>query len=101
MKLDQNSNQGKKGKYALILLRNVAGRLREIDDDYIVPKDVVQFGASLDDEFFVIKLKDRHSKAALEAYARSVKSNDVEYAAEVQELADRSGPHHLLCKEPD
>ena len=54
-----------------------------------------------DEEFFVIKLKDRFSQAALRAYAEAAREFDPEYAGEVDELADRAGPNHRLCKLPD
>lgn len=52
-------------------------------------------------EFFVLKLKDIHAKDALEAYAQSIKGWDPDFAAQVQELADRAGVDSPWCKEPD
>jgi hypothetical protein len=45
------------------------------------------------EEFFVLKLKDRHSVAALLAYASSVEIVDPGFAAEVRELANRAASH--------
>ena len=88
MKLDRDTNPSGKGKYALINLR----------------KDTVEWGRPYEpDEFFVIKLRDTHAHAALQAYADSVKQagNDPEYAKAVQALADRSGTNSTFCKNPD
>lgn len=52
-------------------------------------------------EFFVIKLKDRHSHAALLAYALSIKDADPEFAKEIGELSSRAGRYSPWCKEPD
>ena len=54
-----------------------------------------------ENEFFVIKLKDRHAKVALEAYAKSVETTDKEYALQVYELAERSGTDSAWLKDPD
>lgn len=54
-----------------------------------------------ENEFFVIKLKDMHARAALEAYANSIKHDDPEFASEVRSLAMRSGANHPNCKQPD
>jgi len=54
-----------------------------------------------ENEFFVIKLKDRHAKAALEAYAKSIESTDEMFAGQVYELAERAGPDSPWCKDPD
>lgn len=56
-------------------------------------------------EFFVLKLKDIHAKAALLAYAESVAASyaqgSQEYADDVIELANRSGINSPWCKFPD
>lgn len=54
MALDRNVNKDGRGKYALINLRT----------------NQVQWGG--DDQFFVIKYKDRFASAALQAYAQAV-----------------------------
>ena len=86
MKLDRNENVNGLGKYALINLRT----------------NEVQWGrVGNDDEFFVIKLKDRNAQEALLAYAHSIEPKDPEFAKEVRALANRSGPNHPACRDPD
>ena len=53
-------------------------------------------------EHFVIMLKDKYARAALLAYAAAAQEDGAkEYAIDVMELANRSGPMHPNCKEPD
>ena len=86
MKLDRNENPNGKGKYALLNLRT----------------NKIEWGFVGDpDEFFVVKLKDKHAKAALEAYADSIIHDDPEFAEEVMELAMRAGADSPYCKAPD
>jgi hypothetical protein len=87
MRLIRNTTPDGSCKYRL--WNNALGRFE--DDDK--PGDL--------NEFFLIKLKDRNSEAALLAYAASVEVRDPEFAADVRELAARSGPHHAACKDPD
>lgn len=53
------------------------------------------------DEFFVLMLKDRHAEAAMRAYAESIRSEDPEFASDLDAVAARSGPNHPNCKQPD
>jgi hypothetical protein len=85
MKLDRNVNANGKGKYSII--NNRTGQ--------------VEHGDNPEDQFFVIKLKDKYAQAALLAYANAAAQDDTEYANEVMQLAMRSGPAHPLCKMPD
>ncbi len=86
MKLDRNENPNGKGKYALLNLRT----------------DKIEWGyVGEPDEFFVIKLKDKHAKDALEAYADSIVHDDPEFAEQVMELAMRAGADSPYCKAPD
>ena len=86
MKLDRNVNRGGKGKYALLNLRT----------------NKIEWGITGEpDEFFVIKLKDRHARMALLAYADSISGIDSEFSDEVRELADRAGAHSPFCEDPD
>jgi len=85
MKLDRNINPDGRGKYALLNLR----------------KNTIEWGDTQQDEFFVIKLKDRYAAEALYAYALEAEDDDAEYAGEVRKLADRAGPRHPLCRRPD
>lgn len=54
-------------------------------------------------EFFVIKLRDQHARAALWAYADDIGADlaDVEYRKDIRELAFRAGPDSPFCKKPD
>ena len=86
MKLDRNINQDGKGKYALLNLRT----------------NKIEWGNLYDeDEFFVIKLKDKYARAALTAYANAAWHDDEEWFNEIMELAKRSGRDHPNCKKPD
>ena len=122
MKLDHNTNPDGRGKYALINLRKLQAPLQgaciEMPDGsrfYHIPEDAVEWGNTVADEFFVLKLKDRFAGVALRAYAAAVlaHSEDLrrhavpqageweEYAEEIDNLADRAGLNHPLCKLPD
>lgn len=86
MKLDRDISPNGTGKYALLNLR----------------RNRVEWGRpGEEDEFFVIKLRDIHSKAALLAYAESAEISDPEYALAVRELASRAGIDSPFCKVPD
>lgn len=84
MKLDRNINPNGMGKYALINLRT----------------NKIEWGNTPEDEFFVIKLKDKYASAALDAYAKSCLKDDPEFAKEVHELASKA-MFHPLKKKPD
>jgi hypothetical protein len=99
MKLDRNNGRG---KYAVVRLRGMqAGsdahaRLREL-----TAGGFVEFGnPGDDDEFFVLKLKDRYAAQALFAYAAAARADDPEYADDVVELARRAA-RHPNSKKPD
>ena len=114
MKMDRNipENDGA-GKYAIINMRKLrelcpGGTFEEFSPGVTEALRVLeQVGAlewgapGAEDEFFVIKLKDRHADVALGAYAASVQRSDPEFALEVLELATRAGPANRFCKEPD
>lgn len=111
MKMDRNMNADGSGKYAVINVRKLnelsapgaywpAGIQAAIEA--LEAAGVLEWGAVGDaDEFFLIKLKDRYATAALLAYADAIEGDDSEFAAEVREMAMRSGTHHPLCKQPD
>lgn len=86
MKLIRNTDPDGQGKYTVV--NNLTGK-------------TLDGHPGAEDEFFVIKLKDKHSQAALRAYAASVRDADPEYAGQVDELADRAGPSSPFCKNPD
>ena len=55
-----------------------------------------------EDKHFVVILKDKFAREALMAYARvAAECGQHEYAKDVMELANRAGPLHRLCKDPD
>jgi hypothetical protein len=86
MKMDRNINPDGRGKYAVLNLRT----------------NRIEWGCVGDeDEFFLIKLKDRNAKAALLAYADAIAERDPEFAAEVRQIAQRAGPDSPFCKDPD
>ena len=115
MKLDRNVNKDGKGKYAVV-------RLREIEkgtEAYALLQRLHELG-HLDwgrvgdpDEFFVIKLRDKYSSAAIQGYSDAVMTDAakqvsiakydglVKYALEVQRLGERAGALSEFCKEPD
>ena len=106
MKLDRNTNPSRMGKYAVVRLRNIdehKSRFRIIDAlTTLEEAGVIDYGiVGEPDEFFVIRLKDKYAKEALIAYARAASEDDIQWAAEVERLAARSGPDHPLCKRPD
>lgn len=97
---------GEVGKYSLVNNQ----KLYSHEDEAVraamgvlVRAGLIEFGGfGSKDEFFVLKLKDIHSKPALEAYADSVLSvNRLGYASDVISMADRAGSSSLFCKEPD
>lgn len=100
MRLERNDNETGIGKYGVINFR----RARHMDDSakramsqalrVLENIGVIDYGrvGSLD-EFFVIKLKDKHAAPALEAYALSAFDDDVEFANDVNMLALRAKMH--------
>lgn len=85
MRLDRYGDPGGPGRYSII--DNRTGERTDIRHPT--------------DDFFVIKLKDRNSRAALLAYADAAEASDPELAADVRHLAEGAGPGHPLCKQPD
>lgn len=106
MQMDRNLNPSGMGKYAVVRLRPIdEHKDREEIIDALTTLEragVIDYGITGEpDEFFVLRLKDRYAQAALDAYALAASADDVEWAAEVERLAARSGPAHPLCKAPD
>lgn len=115
MKLDRNINDNRRGKYALLKLR----KLDEFTDpadpwQQVAPKitgaiKVLQDAGILDwgpvgteAEFMVIRLKDKYAAGALYEYALAAeRDGETEFAAEIREMAKRSGPQSPWCKKPD
>lgn len=105
MKLDRETHPTGKCKYALINLRKIPGdpqTPRELAAAILAHPEAVEWGATgSENEFFLLKLKDRFAEPALRAYAAAAAEEDGEYAASVQALADRAGPNSPWCKSPD
>jgi hypothetical protein len=109
MKLDRNING--RGKYAIVNLREIeriGGVARGHNPDIahalriLETNDLIEYGeVGTENEFFVIKLKDKNAAAGLAGYASKAQEDDPEYAYEVSELADRAGENHPNCKKPD
>lgn len=78
MKLDRNTNPDGRGKYALLLLRNLAAASpsvkREIEDAFKVLSEhgLLDFGDQPGQQFFVIRHKDKFAAKAFYAYAEAV-----------------------------
>jgi hypothetical protein len=112
MKLDRNINDNKLGKYALLKLRKL-DEFRNGTFQELAPKiaeairtldkaGILDWGqAGTEAEFFVMRLKDKHARLALHAYAESANADDPEYAGEIGEMASRAGVHSPWCKAPD
>lgn len=121
MQLVRNTTDDGSCKYALIRIDKIRKKLTDSKADALSSicnyvrlllsitdtnngplKDCVEFGEpKTENEFFVIKLKDIHSKAALLAYADNVGDSDPEYATQIRELAARAGIDHPSCRKPD
>jgi hypothetical protein len=107
MKLDRNVKGS--NKYGVVRMRRVAelpanDRARA-EGCICVLEQLGVFSrgpTGSDDEFFVIMLKDRHAQSALLGYAtHAATSGDVELSQDVAAVAERSGPGHPNCKDPD
>jgi hypothetical protein len=105
MKLDINTNQSGKDKYAAINLRKIPGNPQTVEElaaAILRHPDSVEFNVvGSTNEFFHVKLKDENADAALFGYAGKAISRDPEYAAEVAEMAKRAGSNSPFCKAPD
>lgn len=106
MKMDRNVNSDGRGKYALVLMRQYPNGARKAAVDtamqVLADAGMLDYGeAGSPSEFFLIRLKDVYAERALRAYAAAAMRTDGEWAAEVDELADRSGIHSRHCKKPD
>lgn len=107
--MDRNVNADRRGKYALIKLRNYPPATRAIERGRVdMALAILQDFGMLDygyvgteGEFMVIRLKDAYAGEALEAYTNEAGKVDPEYADEIREMADRSGPNNQWCKTPD
>lgn len=115
MKLDRNLNGDGLGKYAILKLR-VLDKMRVSAPDFparfkpavqmaitvLENEHVLDWGyAGTESEFMLIRLKDKYAQAALRAYADAARTDDPEWAAEIDAMAARSGPDSPFCKKPD
>jgi hypothetical protein len=112
MKLDRNLNADGRGKYGLIKNRRLAELLATASPAdaqtiqaamrALEAHGVLDWGDKPETEFFVMRLKDQNSAAGLYGYASEAQAHgDVEYAREIDAMADRAGPNHPNCKAPD
>lgn len=113
MKLDRNINANKLGKYALLRLRKLEEYIAQETFGELAPEiaaaiktletaGILDWGLEgTEGEFFVCRLKDKYALDALTAYATAAYGDDIEYAAEISEMALRSGPRSPWCKRPD
>ena len=99
MRLDRNIGGDGLGKYALVSLRRLeglpVGTPQELAAAILARPGAVEYGRPGEpDEFFAVKLRDAHARAALLAYASSVThgGGSADYASDVLELAGRAGP---------
>lgn len=119
MKPDRNINGDGRGKYALILLRNMptddgakAQVMRAID--ILDAQGMLDYGeAESPSEFFVMRLKDRFAGDGLRAYSEAVakaaqqehdqvkSQNLYQWSIEVLKLSGRAGDMSPFCKTPD
>lgn len=110
MKLDRNTNKGGRGKYALVLMREIpephpatARQVRAIEGaiDTLNHEGCLDYGDAPDNEFFVIRLKDKYAGAALRAYSNAAwLDGQKEWSCEVEQLAIRA-EKHPRSKRPD
>lgn len=116
MKLDRDVNSNKKGKYALLKLREVTDqefdRIRgeishnKSEHSYFpsqtyVPTSAVDLGDTDDSEFFVLRLKDKYAHQTLMMYAvLALLDGEREYAEAVIALAEKAKSHPNQ-KKPD
>ena len=100
MKLDRNITTPRRGKYALIKLRQAQMQPCANPNWTEVTTKDIDFGDTADSDFFVIRLKDKYAGAALAAYANSAMQDDPEYGREMMALAQKA-IEHPLKKKPD
>lgn len=112
MKLDRNVSADGRGKYGLVNNRRLEHYAKRDDAEAVeIMKavrllqnfDLIEWGLpETENEFFVIKLRDRYAGGALMAYASYAREDDEEqYAHEVMALAMRAGWNSKFCKKPD
>lgn len=103
MKLDRNITNPRKGKYALLRLREWPhGHTPECQAAFETLKEAgaIDFGDTDATDFFLIRLKDKYASTALYAYSEAAREDDPEYADEILQLANYAEIHPLK-KRPD
>lgn len=105
MKLDRHINKNRKGKYALVKLREIPGRPKSrpaLARAIMKNPKVLDWGFNdTAAEFFLIRLRDKYAHVALLAYAAAAEKDDPQYAEAIRKLAQKSGPMSKFCKKPD
>lgn len=109
MRLMRNTTPDGQCKYAAVRMDKLAGL--ETHERFLARGALAQLAAlgllenpkpGDKDEFFLMKLQDRHSAPGLTAYAKSAaRSGDEELARDVAELGLRAGVNSPFCKDPD
>lgn len=113
MKLDRNENANGRGKYALLLLRNLQefegqGTFEGLSPNIAAAIDTLDKAGLIDwgivgseSEFFVMRLKDHNAPAGLHGYASAARDHgEEEWSDEVHEMARRAA-HSPWKKRPD
>ncbi len=95
MQLDRNTNPDHRGKYAVVNLRRTKRTLGELNAllNHHGEPNTLDFGATPDTAFFLIRLKDKYAAPALAAYAMAAYADDPEYGLEVLNLAKEAAEH--------
>lgn len=112
MKLDRNINGDGRGKYGLIKSRmlhpdelaklgpaaaaNIVASISVLEQ-----AGILDWGDTVDTEFFVIRLRDICAAPALRGYAIAAHDHDAEYAEDVFSMTNRAGIYHPNPKVPD
>lgn len=96
MKLDRNKTKQGRGKYAIVRLRKLKGRIPMEGGNYVVPKQFLDFGTRPGTEFFVMRFRDRFTAPALAAYAHAIRERIAEIEQGVCKDADKYEREDLL-----
>jgi hypothetical protein len=93
MRLDRNITTPRRGKYALIKLRehDISEAVRQPGiEGVMVSASAIDLGDTAESDFFVIRLRDKYAANALHAYSASCRADDPEFSREVLELANKA-----------
>lgn len=109
MKLDRNITTPRRGKYAIVKLRNINQPIHGVDVskleintalEVLEKAGILDYGNTIDTDFFLIRLKDKYAFEALKAYAIAAASDDIEYANQIFELSEIA-MNHTSKRKPD